>query len=121
MNYQEILDNLSENDREFCEGVNYESFEDINIAEMIEANKGLVSSSELENMVKPNKNKMIRQSLSSDPYTRKIQLEMINAEKESIAFNKRMNFKTSYENMDDEFNDEVDDIGFLNLFDELND
>ena len=54
-----------------------------------------------------------------DPYTVKMYNEMKIAQKESEAFNKKVGFVSSYQNMNDDMGVD-DDYGDLGLFNELN-
>ena len=121
MTYADAFASLSENDKKYFEGVYNtpsESFNDIDMESMIENNRGLISSRELSD---DDKKSNIRQNrpVISDEYTRKIIMEMEDAQRESDAINRRIKFKDSYENTD--YDEYYEDGMDMNLFSELND
>lgn len=127
MDYGEILDALSENDRSYF-GITEETIHDYSyyIPDMksaIEnARKGLISENEMKKeLVSGNTDTTIKgpniQNL--DPYSRKIFAEMQEATRESEAFNRGINFVNSYHSLDDEYDTSIDFDP--NLFNELND
>ena len=88
LSYGEILEHLSENDREFFTGSGYsayESVDDINIKQRIEE-RGLVSVSDLRNEADADRPKVRSPLDRMSPYDRKIYDEMRQAEIESRAF-----------------------------------
>ena len=120
--YAEAFESLSDNDKEFFkDAYNPTSVNpEINIKDMIESNRGLISPAELMNADKDQRRQDLKGPVINDPYRRKLMNEMIEAQKESEAFNRNVNFTTSYENT--EYDD--DDFTYspnLGLFDELND
>lgn len=124
MDYSELISMLSENDKKFfgiSDETNYDL--DIDIKTMIEQSRhGLVNNDELkEGLTSSNDMKIIKSPNINnlDPYSYNVYKEMQQAMKESEAFNRNIRFTSSYQNMDDDGDDNVDfDPG---LFTELND
>lgn len=131
MLYEDIESYLSETDKQFFEGVPFETSKDIidslDFRQMIQDRKGLISSSELENAARKammgndedsddkRKNQEPRGTINMDPYSLKIYKEMQQAQRESEAFNKHINFTNGYENMSvDEESESWDFIDELN-------
>lgn len=122
MNYGEILDLMSEEDRSFFDGAGFSHYEEdlqnFNIREQI-ANRGLIDKFELENEVKQNKqnesnfNPLSRMS----PYERQVYEELRQATKESRAFDKAHNLTSNYEMISDDIEEDYVD---LSIFDYLN-
>jgi hypothetical protein len=121
LSYGEILEHLSENDREFFTGSGYsayESVDDINIKQRIEE-RGLVSVSDLRNEADADRPKVRSLLDRMSPYDRKIYDEMRQAEIESRAFDKAHGLSRSYEMITDDIDDDYGDID-LAIFDDLN-
>ena len=121
LSYGEILEHLSENDREFFTGSGYsayESVDDINIKQRIEE-RGLVSVSDLRNEADADRPKVRSPLDRMSPYDRKIYDEMRQAEIESRAFDKAHGLSRSYEMITDDIDDDYGDID-LAIFDDLN-
>lgn len=104
-------------------------YNNLDITKMIQdnANKGFISTQELHKALAdmdasetPDNGPRRNPLQQMDPYQLKVFNEMQQAQRESEAFNQRLNLGSSYRNMDDdysEFNDGFDD----GLFTELND
>lgn len=122
MDYSEIVNSLSETDKAFL-GISeqeHTNFNDIDIGSLIREKRGLLNNGELRDNINPNTiaQKIIKPK-TMDPYSLKIYNEMMQAQRESEAFNNRIGFVNSYKNID-EFEDE--DYSFdLDIFNELND
>lgn len=127
MDYSELVSMLGEADKKFF-GIEEGSPNpygdlDINIQSMIEQSRhGLVDERELKEGLGPSDSgiKSIKPPNLShmDPYSLKVYQEMMAASKESEAFNKKINFKSSYHSLDEDMGDDIDfDPG---LFTDLN-
>lgn len=122
MDYGEIMSALSDNDRAFF-GITEESqiqpTLEIDMKAMIQEKRGLLSRADLHNEITPG-NDMIKKNRQPvmDQYTLKVYNEMMQAQKESDAFNSRIGYNTGYRNIDDTADD--DSCFDLNIFDELN-
>lgn len=122
MNYHEIINELSETDKQFL-GITSDPLSqqplELDMMSMINNARGLISKEELQQEMS-NSNSLIKKikTPTMDPYTAKIHNDMMKAQRESEAFNRRVGFSTGYHNIDEDTNE---DIGFnLDLFDELN-
>ena len=124
MDYSELVSMMSETDKKFF-GIDEDTdnpYADMDIQSMIEQSRhGLIDEQELKSGLSENGPvKTIKSPNISqlDPYSMKLYKEMLAASKESEAFNKRINFKSSYQTLDDDMSDDVDfDPG---LFTDLN-
>lgn len=122
MDYGEIVNALSDTDREFL-GITHESIQNqplqIDMMAMINNGRGMVSREELQQEV-TNTNSLFKKikTPTMDPYTAKIHTEMMKAQRESEEFNRRVGFSNGYRNMDEDMSD--DSYMNLDLFDELN-
>lgn len=119
--YSEVLDAMSDNDREFFQDVNPRSYDaimdKIDIKKKIEETRGLITAGELQESIGRQNNYGEEMLSHMDQYEREIYFEMKRAEKESLAFNRAKGLRSSYENM----NDDIDDYDFDdNLFADLN-
>lgn len=130
MTYDQVEDYLSDTDKEFFKGVNFTSHAEAtvigNVKQLIEQNRGLVSVTELSNGASdiPQDNQKRsgnnqHQERKIDEYELKLRNEMLAATKESDAFNRKIKFVSSVENMDYDDNEFSGDIS-LDFFDELN-
>ena len=122
MDYSEIINSLSETDKEFL-GIDeqeHTNVNDIDIGSLIREKRGLLNTGELRDNINPNTiaQKIIKPK-TMDPYSLKIYNEMMQAQRESEAFNNRIGFVNSYKNID-EFEDEEYSFD-LDIFNELND
>lgn len=122
MDYGEIVNALSDTDREFL-GITHESIQNqplqIDMMAMINNGRGMVSREELQQEV-TNTNSLFKKikTPTMDPYTAKIHNEMMKAQRESEEFNRRVGFSNGYRNMDEDMSD--DSYMNLDIFDELN-
>lgn len=124
MDYSELVSMMSETDKKFF-GIDEDTdnpYADMDIQSMIEQSRhGLIDEQELKSGLSENGPvKTIKSPNISqlDPYSMKLYKEMLAASKESEAFDKRINFKSSYQTLDDDMSDDVDfDPG---LFTDLN-
>ena len=129
---ESVFDYLSDTDKQNLGIADASSFDvnSIDITSMIEGkNKGFITTQELQKALNDMDNAdvgltppaQMRNPLASmDPYQMKIYQEMQQAQRESEAFNQRMNFASSYRNMNDDYSD-VNDGFDPGLFSELND
>lgn len=123
MHYEEIYAALSETDRANL-GLNenaYEIYQNLDMGKLISEKHGLVSEDELKKELRSDSVKMIKSPNINqvlDPYQQKIYKEMLAAQKESEAFNKRIGFTTGYNSMSEEYDDGIDFD--TDLFTELN-
>lgn len=119
LTYEDVEGLLSENDKKFFENVSFDNKNEaplFDIKTAIESTRGLISEEELREQV-PHKQNIPK---SNDPYLNKIHKEMIQAQKESEAFNRSVNFTNTYENMDVDMDDNEFDDYDLSIFDDLN-
>jgi len=120
MDYGEIVNALSDTDKEFF-GIDSNTPIDqplnIDMMSMINNGRGLISKEELRSGINDNSMKKIRQP-TMDAYSAKVYNEMMQAQRESEAFNNRVGFTNGYRNMDESGED---DYSYnLDVFDELN-
>jgi hypothetical protein len=121
LSYGDILEHLSDADREFFQGSgfsSYESFETIDIKKSIEE-RGLVSRGDLHSEVHSDRAHVKNPLENMSPYERHIYNEMKQAELESRAFDKAHGLSRGYEMMNDDIDDDYGDID-LSIFDDLN-
>ena len=121
MNYGEIINELSENDKMFF-GIdsndNTQHLPEINMMNLIQEKRGLLSRADLHDVITPGSAQKKYQQPTLDPYSLKVYNEMMQAQKESEAFNKRVGFNNGYINIDETAEDEGNFN--LDIFDELN-
>lgn len=119
MNYNEILSYLSEKDREyFNNGYIEEAPQNIHL-QSYQPTRGLISEAEMKKtLMGDTRDTTVKKPVILDPYTAKIQREMLEAQKESDSFNKNHNFVTNYTPIDDPMDDT--DYVDLSFFTDLN-
>ena len=120
LKYNDLLDMMSEEDREFFKDSGFSEYEHIesrvNIKQQIE-NRGLVGSDELRKSVDGDVRERVDILSRMSPYERRVYEEMRQAEIESAHFNKVHGLQKNYEMMNDDIEDEYIDLSF---FDDLN-
>jgi len=121
MDYGEIVNALSDNDREFL-GINTQNDNNFNMEidmrSMIQEKRGLLSRADLHNEISYADGNKKKYEPKLDPYSMKLYNEMQKAQRESEEFNNRVGFMNTYRSMDETGHE---DYGFsLDLFDDLN-
>ena len=108
---ESVYDYLSDVDKQAL-GITEETIQnniDINnldISSMIQNNRGFISAKELRQALNEmdddtnTQHQYINPLTKADPYQMKLYMEMQQAQRESDAFNQRMNLGSSYRNMD---------------------
>lgn len=121
MNYGEIMNELSDVDKAFFgidESNPAQSPLEIDMVSMIEEKRGLISKEELHNEISQTDTTRKKYQPKMDAYTSKIYNEMIQAQRESEAFNNRVGFINGYRNINE--TDDDDNYFDLSIFDDLN-